>query len=290
VERGRLGPGKKPGDLHVPAWRDTPEERDQGGAERGAEAKFERLQHRHVGLALPVLLDALPAEDPDVGATQSGGSEEFFRERCLADPCLTRDEDDLSRPPVGDFQASAEPAQLRPPSDKCGTGLLEGGVVRQRRGQPLAGQAPRFAFEPPDLGHQAKAAPVDGLDDPRRSRAVVECPAEFADRLGERVVGDDDIGPNRAVEGLLGNEQAGPLDQIVEHVPRFGTKQDFTVSPPQPVASHIQVKGVERERPAGGEWRRVAHRPSGTLSGKRSAKSREWFRIRAAVLCKSQPW
>ena len=290
MEPGRLGLGQEPRDLHVPARRDTPEERDQGGAGRGAEAPLERLQDGHVWLALPVLLDALPAEHPHIGTMQRGGSEELLRERRLADARLTRDEDDLSRPTAGESQTPVKPPEFRLPSHEGGSRLVGGDVVRQRRGGGPTARPPRVALEPADLGHEAEAPPVDGLDDPRRARVVIQGLAKLADRFGERVVGDDDVGPDLAVEGVLGDEQTGPLDQIAEHVPGFGAEGDFAIFPPQAVAGQVQLKGVEHEPSGSGERRGVAHRAFGAPSGERSEKSRKVFRIAASVLCKPRPW
>ena len=134
LEAGRLAVGQEPGDLHVPARRHPPEQRNQRRALRGAQHTLERLQHGHVGLALSVLLDALALQDMEVGTPHRRGAEELFQERCLADAGLARDEDELTLTLAGPPKTLVEAAQLGLPSDEPDTGLDGAGRGRERLG------------------------------------------------------------------------------------------------------------------------------------------------------------
>jgi hypothetical protein len=194
-----------------------------------------------------VLLDALPVEDVNIGARHGRGAEELFRESCLADAGFARDEDELTLALAGPAKTLMELLQLSLPPDERRTGLDAAG-----RGGPRldisAGRRPfPLAAEIADLGHEPKATPMDSLDESWRSRSVSQSPAQLADRFRERVIGNGGVGPDLAVEGLLGDEETGSVEEIAEHIPRLGPQRNLTFSPPQPVAGDIHAKSVEDE-------------------------------------------
>ena len=83
---------------------------------------FENWQVR---FARPVLLQTLSLRDPDLRVSR-GAQQEGLNKRSLANARFARDEDHLTRPPVGEPQTAAEPLQLRPPSHEGGTRLVGG--------------------------------------------------------------------------------------------------------------------------------------------------------------------
>ena len=103
--RRRVGvPAPQPLAVHGPLQRrhlrqPARGDRAQGGqrpvAGRPVAQPLQGLQHRHVGLSLAVLLDALPVSDQDGGGGGSHRADEGLDERALADPRFALDEDDL---------------------------------------------------------------------------------------------------------------------------------------------------------------------------------------------------
>ena len=170
-----------------------------------------------------MLLDALAVQDVEVGTPHRRGAEELFQERGLADAGLARDEDELTLTLAGHPKTLVEAAQLGVPSDEPDTGLDGAGRRAGARASRLSDLS--------HLPHEPKAAPVDGLDEPWRSARVSQRPAQLDDPLGERVVRDGDVGPDLLAQGLLGDEEAGPLDEAVENIPGLGSEGDLALPP-----------------------------------------------------------
>jgi hypothetical protein len=73
-----------------------------------------------------------------------------------------------------------------------------------------------------DRSDEAKPAVVNGLDEPRRGGVVLQCPAQLADRLGERVLGNRRIGPDGVKQLALGHQGPRTLHQVAEHGESLG--------------------------------------------------------------------
>jgi hypothetical protein len=79
----------------------------------------------------------------------------------------------------------------------------------------------------------------------RGARGFPQSLAQLGDHLREGVVGHGGVGPDRAVEDVLGDKKAGPHEEIAEHVPRLGPERNLLLAPPPPAATDVHVKGVK---------------------------------------------
>ena len=75
-----------------------------------------------------------------------------------------------------------------------------------------------------DSSDEAKPAVVNGLDEAWRIGVILQCQAQFADRLGERVLGNGRVGPDGVEQLALGHQRPRTLDQVAEHGERLGSQ------------------------------------------------------------------
>ncbi len=180
-----------------------------------------------------------------VGILRRRGAEELFQERGLADARLARDEHELTLTPAGPLGTLVEAPQLGLPSDEPDTGLDGAGRGREHMGIGIDRVPRRLAPDLSNLPHEPKAAPVDGLDEPRRTPRVPQGSPQVANRLVERVVRHGRVWPEGVMERLLGDEEARLRHEIVERVPSLGPQGDLALRPLQPVAGEIHAKVAE---------------------------------------------
>src|SRR4029079_16016969 len=123
------------------------------------------------------------------------------------------------------------------------------GVPRPGRGPARRGRGYRPAPLPwPDIRDQAIAALGDRLDVRRRARRVAECLAQLVDRLGERLVADDNARPRRREQLFATDEPAGAIGEEHEHVHRLGLDAHRLVAAAQLVDRRIDNPWPDRER------------------------------------------
>lgn len=101
-----------------------------------------------------------------------------------------------------------------------------------------------------DLRLEEIAAPRHGLDD-----ALLTIPQHrsyVADAAGQRLVRDDDIGPDRLGELILRHQTAGILDEMAEHGEALGPELDFAIDLAQTPPYQIEGEPLEKVDLGGG--------------------------------------
>ena len=137
----------------------------------------------------------------------------------------------------------------REPVDRCvaaDVGEVEHGDrarhlfdVRRRRLWPSL----RNGF---DSGHEPVAPARDGLDVRRLRRIVVQRLTQLGDRLRERVVGYDHIGPDGSKELLLRHERGRTIEQIAKKVEHLGRRGDWRSLVGEAEGRRVESKRTER--------------------------------------------
>ena len=248
LEALRLAFREEPGDLDVPAGSDALEQSNERLALWRTEETLECFQHRHVGLALSVLLDALSLQDVDVGARPRERAEEFFAECGLADARLTGDEGKLPFAPLGLPETLMELMEL----GRAAHETMDGSAVCRPRCRCRRDRAKRrLGSDLTHLCHEAKAAAVDRLDEARHAPRVSERSPELGDRLRQGVVGHRRLGPDVAVKSFLRDEEPGAFDEVAQDVPGLRPEGDLSLSASEAVAGHIHVELAEHELTTG---------------------------------------
>jgi hypothetical protein len=224
------GPTHQRRHLRKPARGDARHHVDDRLRARLAAQSGQRVQDREIGLAGAVELDALAARD--AFAVPPGDGEERLDERRLADPGLPGDEHHSPLPPLGLGHPLAEAVELRLAADH------RGGPARGRGGHGRPGARVRDEPVP---------APVQRLDDARCRGVVPEPPPEVTDTHGEGRVADRHVRPDRAPEGLLGDEPPGAGDQDLQDRKRLGGQADLVTAAPDAAVLAIEPEGAERD-------------------------------------------
>jgi hypothetical protein len=197
-----------------------------------------RFQHRQVGLATAVLLDALAARDPDMGARRPPEVAEGHVDRGrLADPGLAADEPELPpatgrRPqPGGDLGALA----LASHHETMGRTIVVDVGGRGRDGAGHRRGSHRGDEAVPEARH--------GLDEARCRGLVPKHRAQLSRRQPQDVFGHRDARPDRVEQSPLRHQLARPLRQVLEEGEGLGPQGH-----PLAVAAQLPAAHVELER------------------------------------------
>ena len=155
---------------------------------------------------------------------------------------------------VGDVDVAA--ARIPRDRDVRYRRLHRGRCARGARGSR------QFRFQRADRhgGDEAIPAPVRRLDVLRLARIVVQRLPDFPDADLERGVADEDVGPQRVEELLLGDEATGVLREIGEYVVGLGGERNDTVVALEPAAGAIEHARAEDQRAAIGRRQSVCCR------------------------------
>jgi hypothetical protein len=99
--------------------------------------------------------------------------------------------------------------------------------------------------------HQSVAPFGDGLDVAGRIRPIAQRLAQLDDRLGERIVADDDIGPDGREQRIAAHHLLRPLGQIAQQRHRLGLELHRLAGAREPVQRRL-------DRPAPHAQQRLA--------------------------------
>jgi hypothetical protein len=105
--------------------------------------------------------------------------------------------------------------------------------VRGRLGVEEAGRHAHPAGRPTETAD-------DDVADRERPGLVADGAAHVADALGERIVPDDDVGPDRGQQFVAADHPAGVPDQMDEHGERFRTAVDRAVRGGEDAAPEVE--------------------------------------------------
>jgi hypothetical protein len=189
------------------------------------------FEHRVIRFLLAMAFDALAGGDAGA-AVHHLPTEEALDQGRLADAGLTGDEDDL---PV-----SAERPTI--------TGR-EKGQIRLTTEQPsgafrIAGRGPRrVVFR--DRSDEAIPSPGVRSDEGRVLGIITEQAAKLPDVGLENLLLDVGPGPQRFHQLVLGDEAAGPGDQMVQHGEGLRRQRQRLAVPPDTLVVGIQPEGSE---------------------------------------------
>jgi hypothetical protein len=173
----------------------------------GCDKLLHGLQQRHVGLATPVLLDALATQDPPGGRQRI---RERIDERGLADPHLAGDEEHLAQAFVGCQTSRGQPGQF--------VVAAADGVARRTGG--------RGAFRL-DGSDEAETPTMDRLDVAGGARIVAKRGAQPLQGRCQRCLTDDRIRPRFGQKIVLGHDLSCPGHEDLEDPPALGVEPDF---------------------------------------------------------------
>ena len=137
-----------------------------------------------------------------------------------------------------------------------GPGVTPGG--RQARAATAA--APAAPLRLRDVGDEAIAAPMRGLDESRRMRVVAERAPDFADADLQRPVGDESARPDRVEELPFSNQVSRARGEVLEQRQGLGCEGDRPAASNSCPRAGIDSEAVEREHEVRG------HRSEGAKS------------------------
>jgi hypothetical protein len=239
LHRLELLVGQKRRQMRQPARCVAPEGLNEDVASRRARQSPERLENRKIGFTDTVLLlDALPAGDPDGIARRQLGEERFHQSR-LPDPRFPGDEGDLASAAARLREHFMKARQLGVPSDE---GSRSFGRNRSRGSRAQTGGT-----------DEAESTPMDGLDVPRRAGLVGQRSPQVADAARERGLAHDDVAPDHCEELVLRDEPIGMLDEMAEDGERLWCEVQHSLATPgssglQLDANHRAVAGARDRR------------------------------------------
>src|SRR5688500_18219783 len=98
----------------------------------------------------------------------------------------------------------------------------------------------RMVSRPPDLGDEAIAPCMNGLDETRTARVVAELGADLANANLQHGLADDDVRPGLAVELAFRDEPPGASHEMPQHTERLRLQRDRRVAPPQPLVPRVE--------------------------------------------------
>jgi hypothetical protein len=203
---------------------------------RAATDRGHDLEDGQVGLAAPVLLDALAAPDARLGTRRA--SQVFERgvdEGRLPDSGLARDEYHLASTRgrivkrFGDRGSLARPAdhESRP---RC---VVARGCCHRRRGADRRGAR---------RGDEAVPPSRDGLDEAGRGALVAEGDPQLTDRDPHDVLGDRHVSPDNVEERLLGHQLAGVFGEVLQDSEGLGAQRHRRRCPAQDAPPQIELE------------------------------------------------
>lgn len=99
-----------------------------------------------------------------------------------------------------------------------------------------------------DLGNEAKAAAVDGLDEVWVAGVVSQGPTQLGDHLRQRFRRDRQPGPDRIEQFVSCHETACVLDQISKHLEGLGSQLDRRVPAAEAFVFQVELERRERDQ------------------------------------------
>ena len=224
-----FGRGREPRQVQQPGRRDCAHPFGDGGI--AAAERRKRFEHRQIGLACAILLDAL-----SVGAMHLADvGHEALDERGLSYAGLARDPHNLAPALRGEPPRRAQALEHvgapddRPRRRRCRSVVLSRCVHR---------------------GDEAIAAPRYRFDVARLFRVVVERCTQFADRRLEDGFADEAMSPDAVEKGVLRDEGSGRARQRAQHGKRLGREGHGLPGAGETCIGFVEFEIVEAEA----EW------------------------------------
>ena len=98
-----------------------------------------------------------------------------------------------------------------------------------------------------DVGDEAVAAPMRGLDEPRRMGVVAERSSDFADADLQRAVGDEHARPDGVEQLRFANQAARASGEVLQQRERFRRQRNRAGVSVELAAGRIDAKTIEGE-------------------------------------------
>jgi hypothetical protein len=247
LEKRELATSHQGRHLDEPVGRIAAEDRRELVTPRGTAQATERLEHREIGFARTVMLQAVSAADKKLGINGCL-LDEGIGERSLADSCLTGEKHDLPLASLRCREQLLESGELgRAPDHTTPLRRDQGLRLRRAVAAPSSCLVTWMLGVLRDRGNEAIASAMHRLDDARGLRVLAQSRADFAQVHLQDAVAHADVGPEGVEQLFLGDQPPRVLGQVAKHGKRLRLEPARPAPPPESLVGEVEAKRREHD-------------------------------------------